>query len=222
MMCIGYLCGKNLACGKMRINVFTYMDEDMKFKIIKTVLALFLILSVTACSKDVPETLNKKAFEIISIDETSFPGRDRVNITILSKEAKTRDEFAKTAMGLAYDYAHENNYDVVTVLLEPSRTLSGNGNAYAIANYAIDGGGYSGDQGWRWKVCAAEKKIDELAVAMGDYYYAIRDNFQTEDGLTDGDKVINQISIKFNMNKDTVKEGLARAMSPFCKEYPLN
>lgn len=129
MMCIGYLYGKNLACGKMRMNVFTYMDEDMKFKMIKTVLALFLILSVTACSQEKspkPDTPLAKTFNILSIEEFAAPGdKKRYRLTIYSKEAKTFEERAQTAINAAY-VTHNADKDVyeVDIWLEALPSIS--------------------------------------------------------------------------------------------------
>lgn len=177
-MCVGYLYGKKLACGKMRINVFTYMDEDMKFKMIKTVLALFLILSVTACSQEKspkPDTPLAKTFNILNIEEFAAPGdKKRYRLTIYSKEAKTFEERAQTAINAAY-VTHNADKDIyeVDVWLEALPKISERV-AY-VSYYPYKESAWGGKENKAWKTVESSNyqitgdKVNSLDIILKKY-----------------------------------------------------
>lgn len=115
-----------------------------------------------------------KVYEIISNEDSSFPGRKRLGISILS-EAASFEERAQTAMKAAIDYQKITKADLVSVRLEPSKAMDGKGSPLAVADYAPDGKGISGDTSmsgndWVWKVEAIKGTyIKDAGVTLEKY-----------------------------------------------------
>lgn len=103
----------------------------------------------------IPATV-AKPYHVFHRGDFSFAGRSRVEWWITAPEAKTFDDRGRTAMQAAIDLQKESRAHVVSIWLEASPTVAGKGQQLATALYAPDGGGLSGDQGWRWQIEAVD------------------------------------------------------------------
>lgn len=174
----------------------------------KAALILLPLIAFTlfACGgqSDLPHA---KAYQVIKTDK-SAPARLRMTRSIYAPEAKTKDEFAHTAMKAAMDLQAETNAKVVVVELEEDPRLVGTGTLLGMASYAPDGGGFSGDQGWTWDVKAADKRHAEDVLRMSTLWYRNRDNFQKPDGygstMTDEDALSAFIGKTMDVDPKTV------------------
>ena len=142
-------------------------------------LALSLVLTACGDSPDLPQAV---PYKVIDSHDSSPGGRGRIEVTIHAPDATTREQFAHTAMKAAVDYEKKTKAKVVSVLLEPSQEGVRLGMSLAIARYASDGGGFSGDQGWTWQVDALDKRPDERQVKIESLWWGNRDRFQVPDG----------------------------------------
>jgi len=145
-----------------------------------------------------------KPYTVISSEDLSFPGRNRQQFNIISPQASNHLEFAETAVKAALDKQDETGADVIYVYLEPSKDLAGNSLFYAIADYAPDGGGNSGDQDWMWEVRAAEKNLTELEVHIQKTWSENRNDYLV-DGLVDEPKLVKLIANKLEIPEKDVR-----------------
>lgn len=150
------------------------------------VLVFVIGFSMEACSgsdsqtyKPTIELEQAKDYQLLSTSDQSFPGRKRIQANISSPDASTEDELAQTAMKAAIDQQKSTRAHVVTVFLGSDLEQINTGDAYAIARYAPDNGGYSGDQGWRWQVEVALPltRIEEKTYELWELH---KDQFGTE------------------------------------------
>jgi hypothetical protein len=167
----------------------------------------FMFLILFGCNGTneprLPDISKAKAYQVISNNDFSFPGRKRLEQAIVSS-ASTFEERAQTAMQAAIDLQKKTKADVVSIWLEISPGLAGGGHQLATARYAPDGGGFSGDQDWKWEVEAAEQAPDPLSVKVGELWYQKRKAFAGQDGLTDEPKLKEFIAQKLGVNPDQV------------------
>lgn len=143
------------------------------------------MLLLVGCGSSTPELPEARSYQVISKGDSSFPGRKRVQFNIVSSEADTREEFAQTAMRAAIDAIEQENSDVAAVYLEASPGTVGQGTAYAIAFYAPDSGGLSGEQEWKWDVEAQDKPFSTQQIRIAELWDNYRDDYQTPEGYTD-------------------------------------
>ncbi|EIJ2375756.1 DUF4875 domain-containing protein [Vibrio alginolyticus] len=170
----------------------------------KTLLPLLPMLALGGCGDPSPQTEEAKAYEVVSTKDFSFGGRERIEIVVVSPNATNRAEFAQTAISAAYKQQDKTKADVVSVRLEPSKNLVGYGFAYAIASYAPDGRGNSGEQDWKWDVAAAETSLDSSKVNIAEQWYAHRASFQ-EDGMTNEKELISFLAKKNSLSEKDIR-----------------
>lgn len=144
-----------------------------------------------------------KPYETISSEDFSFPGRKRYQFNIVAPSASNFIEYSHTAIAAAQDKQKSTNGKVIYIFLEPSKVNMGKGSAYAIARYAPDGGGNSGDQDWKWKVEAVDKPFTDVELKTDQLWWSNRDQFQV-DGLTDEPKLKAFIAEKLGITIDDV------------------
>lgn len=122
--------------------------------------------SVTAAvSQAQVDVSQAKDYQVISSEDFSFTGRKRVQINIAAPDASNYEELAQTAIKAAMDFQKQQNADVVYIFLGDDIEMINNGDASAIARYAPDGGGNSGEQSWTWQVEAfssTKKTLDDI------------------------------------------------------------
>lgn len=128
-------------------------------------------------------TADAKPYTSIKQEVGGFPGRVRVHYEIISPDASNHEQFAQTAMRAAIDKWRETQAQVVYVMLNPSPNLIGTGDAYAIARYAPDGGGDSGDEGWMWSVEAMSRPYTEKEIDVAELWFSNREQYLEDDGI---------------------------------------
>ena len=161
-----------------------------------------------ACSESDPaESLvldQAVPYTIISTDDFSFPARKRIQVNILADQANDFESYAQTAVKAAVELQQDLNSDVIYVFLGENLNLIETGAAYAIARYAPDNGGNSGDQGWTWQVEAVDKPFSELQIKVSDLWWKHRDDFQV-DGLTDEERFVPFLAEKMGIPEEDVR-----------------
>lgn len=104
--------------------------------------ALVMASTLAACGDDGPEppVAQAVAYDVVRVDDISFPGRTRLQAWIVAPTADTRDELAHTAMKAAIDLYERQipRLSAVVLLDKPD------GQALATADYANDGKGIDG------------------------------------------------------------------------------
>jgi len=140
------------------------------------------IYSISQATKDAVD------YQIIDLDDMSFPGRIRISLDILAPEATTREQFSATAAKAAIDIQKKHRADIVTVFLNPSEVVIGTGNWYSRAVYAPDKGGYSGkEHGHKLEVDVVDEVPSQKGIDILNAWYYFSPKFKNSDGLTDED-----------------------------------
>lgn len=124
--------------------------------------------------KKLPDMSLAKPYEVVSSNDFSFPGRKRVSRSIIAPSAKSYEERAHTAIKAAYDLQKESGAVVASIWVLSSPLLDGKGDLFALSNYAIDGSGYSGNQGWTWEVSASRQQPSETDILILELWAALR------------------------------------------------
>ncbi|WP_316347666.1 DUF4875 domain-containing protein [Desulfuromonas acetoxidans] len=160
-----------------------------------TMVLAILAVSMCTLTNSQPEfDLSKaKSYAIIEKEDFSFPGRNRLGWVITSP-ARTFEERAQTAIKAAITLQKELKADIASVRIEPDPELSGLGYPLAIANYSPDNGGYSGDQGWTWRVEASRNQISPQQIAIAKMWKNNRESFLKPDGSLDEPNLRMEIS----------------------------
>lgn len=141
-----------------------------------------VVVDEQAANRDTPDVL---AYRVVGSDDTSFSTRKRLNFQIVTTAINpSYEQKALTVIQAAKDLQKQHGAQLVTVSLEVSPDTIGTGSSLARAEYAPDNGGYSGDQGWTWKVFATETNPSETEVAVLRAWYKNRSRFLLKDGLT--------------------------------------
>lgn len=110
-----------------------------------------------ASPKETKMELNQaQSYQLLSADDFSYPGRKRQQFNIAAPTANTFERLSQTAIQAAIDYQRQYSLDVIYVFIGNDMEQINNGEAFAIARYAPDGGGNSGDQDWKWQVEASQ------------------------------------------------------------------
>ncbi|GLP98707.1 hypothetical protein GCM10007891_05610 [Methylophaga thalassica] len=107
-----------------------------------------------------PETSEAVEYKLLSTDNFSFSGRKRIQFNISAPSANSYEQYAQTAIQAAKDFQRSQRVQVVYVFLGKNLEQINNGDALAIARYAVDGGGNSGEQSWYWQVEALKPLTD--------------------------------------------------------------
>lgn len=175
-------------------------------------LTIALLLALLGCGgASGPDTSRAKPYSVIDTKKTH--SRARVTCSILAPEAKSYEEFAQTAMKAAMDAQKKTNAKVVVIELEEAPRTVGKGVLLAMAFYAPDGGGFSGDQGWTWDVKAVKSRHSDAILRMTTLWYNNRNDFQVPDnyGGTQTDEVALKAFIGKTMGIDPETVTLAFA-----------
>jgi hypothetical protein len=106
-----------------------------------------------------------KPYEVLNLHDISFAGRDRYKAHIYAPEAVTYEQRAHTAMKAAKEICLNKKAHFVSALLEPSPALAGKGDIVAMADYAVDGRGVSGEEQWTWNVQSSRSEVTAQQIA---------------------------------------------------------
>jgi len=121
-------------------------------------------------------------YTVVDRQNVSIPGRTRLSASIVAPDALTFEQRAQTAMKAAKELQESTNGYVITVFLVPSPDLVGMGINLAIARYAVDGRGYSGDQNWQWEVQATDEPVDAQQLRITELWEEKQASFLIPDG----------------------------------------
>lgn len=153
-----------------------------------------------------PDPNNDQAVEyrLLSTDDMGFAGRSRMQFNISAPTATTFEQLAQTAIKAAKDFQRSHRQQVVYVFIGKDMEQINNGEALAIANYAVDGGGNSGDQDWYWQVEAIDPltDIERKVLALWDIH---SDKFQIEDSWKIDEEGFKRFAAKeLNVERDKI------------------
>lgn len=163
--------------------------------------------------------LTPQPYRVVDSGRNTVLGRKRIEVRIVAPEAETFEQRGETVILAARELQAAENAQVVMVVLEASEALAGEGYVKALARYAPDGGGFSGDQGWTWQVTSSPLPLDPQQVEIAEAWSSRRDNFQISDGFggttTDEDALSAEIAADFGLSPDEV-----RLFYLFPEDYP--
>ena len=161
----------------------------------KFILSLFIFFIPVSFANEV------KPYEIVSQKDTSFANRKRVQIFIVSPDAKTLQQRVDTTKIAATDYSDKTGAKVVSVFLVPFKQAVGTGYNLAAVNYWSDGCGNSGTQcdGKQWNVRATDQQLTDLETKIAYEYYSNSDKFIDSYGLPDEEKLQAYIAKKLKI-----------------------
>lgn len=142
-------------------------------------------------------------YEVVRREDTSFPGRRRGTLAITS-DAATYEEFAQTAIKAAREEQERGRLDAVTVWLLTHADLYGRGFNYAQADYAPDGGGFSGDDGWRWQVTAVDTAWTDAQLRLRLLWESRRDEHTGSDGMLDEEALRRAVAAEVDVHPDSL------------------
>ncbi len=144
-----------------------------------------------------------KAYKIVGRGDFSFPGRERLEWFIVS-DAKTKEERAQTVIKAAIELQEESGADVVNIMLEPDSDLVKLGYTLAIADFAPDKCGYSGNKGWEWRVESSVDQFSEDDIIIARIWRNNKEKFRSADGGVDEEKLKQFISDQRNISIEQV------------------
>ena len=152
------------------------------------ILATVLLLGAPACGENQAKVPTNQAsmYETISVNDTSFGARKRLSARIVAPTAVTHEQRAQTALKAAVDLQKQRRVDAVGVFLEISPGLAGIGYVLAIADYAPDGGGWSGSTPFRngiWEAAATDHVVPDTVIKMAELWFQHEKKFQVNDGF---------------------------------------
>jgi|GEM_PF-2001890 len=134
-----------------------------------------------------------KTYTVIGKDDFSFSTRSRLSWFITSP-ANTAEERAQTAMKAAMDLQSITGADLASAWIEIEPALAKQGNALAIAYYAPDNGGFSGDQNWTWQVNASNDQVTDLQILIAKSWEQNKEKFRGQDGMIDEENLTTMLS----------------------------
>jgi len=140
-----------------------------------------------------------KPYIVVRKDDNSFPGRKRVIFTI-SSSADSIQARSGTVVKAALDLQKTTSADLVEVCLYPSEKLAAIGDSFvAKALFAPDGGGASGNQGWRWDVCVSSEPYTKQDIEIEESWLGNKDRFRMPNGGVDEQKLKKFLSKKLGL-----------------------
>lgn len=158
---------------------------------------LVFCVAVVACGRDVEQnkpapTLSQSSqadqasgarpYNVVQKRDSSFPGRNRLSF-LVSSSAESVEARAETVVQAALDLQKRTTAHLVEVTLYPTEKLAIAGGTYtAKALYAPDGGGYSGDQGWKWNVCVSSSPYSQQNVELEEAWLGNQERFRLVNG----------------------------------------
>lgn len=153
--------------------------------------------------------LSPVTYTIVDSGGNTVQGRKRIEVRIVAPEAQTFEQRGETVILAAKELQERENAAVVFIILEPSAALAGLGSPLALARYAPDGGGWSGDQDWTWEVEASRDSIDPMQVKVAEKWEEKKDSFQISDGfggtMTDEDALTEALVKELGITEDQVR-----------------
>lgn len=146
-----------------------------------------------------PPIIEAKPYVVVRKHDNSFPGRKRLVFGI-SSAAETTHGRSSTVVQAARDLQKSTSADLVEVQLYPSEKLAtAGGNYTAKALFAPDGGGYSGDQGWKWDVCVSSETYTKKDIELEEAWFENQNRFRLPNGAVDEPKLKRFLSKKLGL-----------------------
>lgn len=168
----------------------------------------FLFITLTACSSSEPNTEQAQPYEVINTDDVSFSGRKRLRLNIVSPNADTLQQLVHTAIKAAIEKQSETSADIVYIKLysnaDTALTMDYD-HLYALVDYAPDGGGNSGDQGWYWQVEAVDSRQSKQL--NNDVMRLLLDKGGFEPSVTNSAERLALIAKKLGISYEAANEG---------------
>lgn len=160
-------------------------------------------------SKNQVETKKKPVahkYTVIDFTDYSFPGRTRLEWTIMAPTAITAKDRARTAMQAAKDLQEEYQSDVSFILLEDNEVVAGKGFPYAMAAYCYDVCGMSGQDcnGVEFKIKTSDIVLTEQQREIWKSWYTNLNRFKYNGTLNEGE-LTEYLAKKFNVEKEYIK-----------------
>ena len=152
-------------------------------------------------------------YNVIEREDQSIAGRKRISAYIVAPDANTLQQRGETAIVAAQNLQKESGAKVVTVFLIPNGKKVGSelvfaGTNLALARYAPDGGGYSGDQQWIWEVQASDSTVNPQEIKIAERWYEEEGKYQIDDGfggtITDEEALSKALAAEFGISPDDV------------------
>lgn len=198
--------------GLFKPGIVKMKSKKQTLKVLGTATIVFFILAVATAPKHKEKQLDNISqtktetqmttalpYEVLKIEDVSFPGRKRISSFISINDTNpTFEEKAQTVIKAAKDITKKYKADEVTVVMEASKGAIGKGYSLAVCEYAPDGGGYSGDQNWTCKVTSSKNNPTTLEISILDHWYNERDRYQ-KDGMTDEDRLKAHLAKELNL-----------------------
>jgi hypothetical protein len=162
---------------------------------------IFLAILIPKIDSLIKKAEQKVQYQIFDREDISFPGRKRIDIGITAT-TKNFDERIAVVKQAAIDLIKNERAKVASVFLYdiPLNEDVCGGMNVAIATYAPDGGGWSGDQKFTWKLSATETNLSEKQKKVLVAYCQEKD-------INLGQKeIINRTAKKVNMSSSEVNK----------------
>lgn len=158
-------------------------------------------------------------YTTIKSTNTSMSDRKRFSARILSDSSysASSEQRAQTVIAAALEIQQQTHADFVEVCLDISKLSSGGLVPFAIARYAPDGKGISGQDNFKWEVKTSETKVSEHSPKIADLWFENRESFLKPNGSLDELRLKNFISQKLGIKRD-----LVHLASSYLIDYPQN
>ncbi len=152
------------------------------------------------------QTIN---YTIIGKRDYSFAGRKRLGVFVYAPEAVTSLERASVVKRAAFELQKETGADFTDAILEIADFSYGEGNVLAMADYAADGCGTSGNRctGNKWNIESSDVKVSALQINVLREWEELKHKYQGKKGyldLEDEKPLIRAISKKLNIKIEEV------------------
>jgi hypothetical protein len=191
------------------VNCITNKKETKKLSIyVLAILTLAATMLLTACSEDTtnaPDDSQARPYDLFGKSDHNVAGRDRREFKIYSPGSVSIDERAYTAMNAALYFQKGTEAQVISVRLYHSKDPADPELLLALVDYAPDGGGNSGNDGWTWKVKAASERVSPLEILINKSWEANKHKFIEADGLINEKELTSFIANQLNIPVDRVK-----------------
>lgn len=145
-----------------------------------------------------------KPYEVFRREDVSLPGRRRGTLAITSP-ATAYEELAQTAIKAAREEQERGQLEAVTVWLLPHTDLDGLGYWYAQADYAPDGGGFSGEDEWRWRVQAVDTAWTEAQLRARLLWESRKEEHRGSDGMLDEESLRRTVALEMDVHPDSLR-----------------
>ena len=188
----------------------------------KCLIASFLFLflfSFSSIDNNKAQLTHAKSYIVVGDYPVNLTNNDRqARIWFITSDADSFEEFAQTAILAALELQEEhNNFDLLQVILVPSKDLAGAVPYYASVHYAIDGNGLKWISGadqkimisFEWLVRAAEHPLSKLELEIANLWYNYQAEFPSENMVSslsyNKEKLVSFIADSLKLDHEIVR-----------------